>query len=216
MMALGPAEEHPNTAQLPSQCFNALKFPQPEPPALSAGRSWMRTHGHTSPGSYSRDSPAWGTDLFPQNRFLQLSCPCTQQDTPRQHPSVPGAHRWSWAAPGDTAPTAARSVCGSERSLRRRPGSLSAHNTQEETQAPRGKTTCPRLLHVPGSAANLRMSVQASARSRPRSPLGFDPLESRGNGSRSVWCPSSTLPHPCTKGKTFPGAAHPGAMPPAL
>lgn len=120
----------------------------------------------------------------------------------------------SWAAPGGTAPTATRSVCSSECSLRRRPGSLSARNTQEETQAPRGKTTCPRLLHVPGSAANLRASVQASARSRPRSPLGFAPLESWGNGSRSLWCPSSTLPHPCSKGKMLPGAAHPGGCAP--
>lgn len=105
-------------------------------------------------------------------------------------------------------------LCSSECSLRRRPGSLSAHNTREETQAPRGKTTCPRLLHVPGSAANLQTSVQASARSRPRSPLGFDPPENWGNGSRSLWCPSSTLPHPCSKGKMLPGAAHPGAVPP--
>lgn len=105
-------------------------------------------------------------------------------------------------------------LCSSECSLRRRPGSLSAHNTREETQAPRGKTTCPRLLHVPGSAANLRASVQASARSRPRSPLGFDPPESWGMEAAACGAPAPPSLTPAPRGKCFLVLPTLGAVPP--
>lgn len=210
----GTSKEHPNTTKLPSpaprhpsQCFS-IKFPQPEPPALSAGGSWTGTHGHARPDQPRellqglswlghefippKPPPAAFLALVPSRTPLSSALLCKEPPWggrgAGQHPEVAGARgaarSGALLAAAGTAPPAARSVCGSQRGPWRRPGSLSAFNTREETKAPRGKTTCPHLLNILGSAANVLTSAWASARSRRRSSLGFadfDPPESRGN-----------------------------------